>query len=109
MELQFIHNLFVWSSLDYKGKKQRWSGLDQTESPSERLKKNKTRTQLEDSKDYNSQPGLFLRNPGQGALPSYTHVPHRHASSISGVLHPPTGQNTPFLRSVNNITPNYNQ
>ncbi|CAG7784955.1 unnamed protein product [Allacma fusca] len=98
---------FFTNRPDYTGKKQRWGGLDQVESPSDRLKRNQCRTQLQDSKNYNAQPGLFLRNPGAGALPSYSHVPHRHASSIGGVLHPPAGQNAPFYRSANNITPNY--
>ena len=96
--------------LDYAGKKKRWTGLDQvdSESASEKTKRHNGRTQLEDSRNYNSQPGLFLRNPGAGSMAGYAHAQHHHDSlGGAGIMQPPTGQNAPFYRSANNITPQY--
>jgi alpha-tubulin N-acetyltransferase 1 len=81
-----IFDGFFNQRADYAGKKARWGGLDQMP---ERQDKNQKNTVLEDSRLYNSQPSLHLRNGQQ--LPNYQ--PRRHDSTIGEVLQPTTNGN----------------
>jgi len=80
-----IFDGFFSQRSDYAGKKPRWGGLDQpAERPTRQNLLNKT--EFQDSRSYNKEPPLHLRNL-QGGLPGY--IPQRHASSIGDVLQPP--------------------
>ncbi|ODM91638.1 Alpha-tubulin N-acetyltransferase 1 [Orchesella cincta] len=78
-----IFDGFFNSRSDYAGKKNRWRGLDQDQTPDRQ--RASTFTILEDSSDYNNQPGIHLRN-GQSHIPNF--VPHRHNTTIGEVLQP---------------------
>ena len=90
LDIEFIMTLMFifWLVTDYAGKKARWNGLDQTVTPEKETRQQKANmTQFQDSRSYNAQPTLHLRNL-QGGMPGY--IPQRHASSIGNVVQPPS-------------------
>jgi len=83
-----IFDGFFKNRSDYQGKKQKWSGLDQTEEIHHVAHAKEKVSRMEDSLVYNNEPLIHLRNGHQ--LPPH-YMQRRHNSSIGEILQPTIG------------------